>query len=52
MSLNKISVIDHCRTKEPTWNENFTFNIRKSQENLLQVSHGSFSGPFWLERSV
>ncbi|KAF8704159.1 hypothetical protein HU200_031654 [Digitaria exilis] len=25
-------------TKEPTWNENFTFNIRKSQENLLQVA--------------
>lgn len=24
-------------TKEPTWNEDFTFNIRKSQENLLQV---------------
>lgn len=25
-------------TKEPTWNEDFTFNIRKSQENLLQVA--------------
>ncbi|CAL5026515.1 unnamed protein product [Urochloa decumbens] len=25
-------------TKEPTWNENFTFNIRKSRENLLQVA--------------
>ncbi|CAO2042936.1 unnamed protein product [Urochloa humidicola] len=25
-------------TKEPTWNENFTFNIRKSGENLLQVA--------------
>uniref|UniRef100_K3Y5G4 C2 domain-containing protein n=1 Tax=Setaria italica TaxID=4555 RepID=K3Y5G4_SETIT len=25
-------------TKEPTWNESFTFNIRKSRENLLQVA--------------
>ncbi|KAJ1271823.1 hypothetical protein BS78_06G155200 [Paspalum vaginatum] len=25
-------------TKEPTWNEDFTFNIRKSRENLLQVA--------------
>ncbi|KAK3144297.1 hypothetical protein QOZ80_4AG0311170 [Eleusine coracana subsp. coracana] len=25
-------------TREPTWNENFTFNIRKSRENLLQVA--------------
>ncbi|CAN6276251.1 unnamed protein product [Urochloa humidicola] len=25
-------------TKEPTWNENFTFNIRRSRENLLQVA--------------
>ncbi|KAG2568868.1 uncharacterized protein LOC120680496 [Panicum virgatum] len=25
-------------SKEPTWNENFTFNIRKSRENLLQVA--------------
>nr|XP_034602883.1 uncharacterized protein LOC117863334 isoform X3 [Setaria viridis] len=33
-----ISVIDHRRTKEPTWNESFTFNIRKSRENLLQVA--------------
>ncbi|TVU15304.1 hypothetical protein EJB05_38818, partial [Eragrostis curvula] len=32
------SVIDYRRTKEPTWNENFTFNIRKSRENLLQVA--------------
>ncbi|GJN27078.1 hypothetical protein PR202_gb15065 [Eleusine coracana subsp. coracana] len=34
----KVSVIDHRRTREPTWNENFTFNIRKSRENLLQVA--------------
>ncbi|KAL6903678.1 hypothetical protein ACP4OV_004491 [Aristida adscensionis] len=33
-----ISVIDHRRTKEPTWNESFTFNIRTSRENLLQVA--------------
>ncbi|XP_062184160.1 uncharacterized protein LOC133888069 [Phragmites australis] len=25
-------------TKEPTWNEDFTFNIKKSRENLLQVA--------------
>jgi len=25
-------------SKEPTWNESFTFNIRKSRENLLQVA--------------
>ncbi|KAL6651026.1 hypothetical protein ACP70R_009951 [Stipagrostis hirtigluma subsp. patula] len=25
-------------TKEPTWNEDFTFNIRRSRENLLQVA--------------
>ncbi|KXG26688.1 uncharacterized protein LOC8075917 isoform X1 [Sorghum bicolor] len=25
-------------TKDPTWNEDFTFNIKKSRENLLQVA--------------
>uniref|UniRef100_A0A0E0KSN0 C2 domain-containing protein n=1 Tax=Oryza punctata TaxID=4537 RepID=A0A0E0KSN0_ORYPU len=33
-----ISVIDQRRTKEPTWNEEFTFNISLSRENLLQVA--------------
>jgi hypothetical protein len=35
--LVQFLISDQCRTKEPTWNEDFTLNIRKSLENLLQV---------------